>query len=329
MAAIFTRSTRCRGCWAPGASTRRPLGHSLGEYAAACLSGVLSLEQAVSLVALRGRLCDALPPSGMLAVPLSEGVLAQELPPGLSLAAVNGPGQCVVSGALEALEDFAARLRERGVKSKRLPHASGFHSALVEPAMQPLTDLARSMRPKSPAIPLVSNVTGTWLTADDAHDPTYWARHLRHTVRFSSGLELLLEDRERIFVEVGPGQDALHVDAAEPPGGAGAARVAHARRAHGAAAPAARVMNRPCSMPWDSSGPRASRWTGARCAEDGSRRRVVLPTYPFERKRYSLAEKAPRLPRPDVTNERPGRSAVKRCGPPWKPSGRSCSAWTR
>ncbi|WP_375743171.1 amino acid adenylation domain-containing protein [Corallococcus interemptor] len=298
MAAIFTTEyalSRLLGAW--GLHPTSLLGHSLGEYTAACLSGVLSLEQAVSLVALRGRLCDALPPSGMLAVPLSEAVLTQELPPGLSLAAVNGPGQSVVSGALEAVEDFAARLRERGVRTKRLPNASGFHSALVEPAMQPLTDLARSMRPKSPAIPLISNVTGTWLTADDAHDRTYWARHLRHTVRFSQGLELLLEDRERLFVEVGPGQTLSALTLLNPR--AGRERlVLHTLGRHPSPARDEQALLQTVGQLWSAGFP--VDWGEVRGS--GPRRRVVLPTYPFERKRYTLAEKAPRPPRPEVAS---------------------------
>ncbi|RKH73007.1 non-ribosomal peptide synthetase/type I polyketide synthase [Corallococcus aberystwythensis] len=303
MAAIFTTEyalSRLLGAW--GLHPTSVLGHSLGEYAAACLSGALSLEQAVALVALRGRLCDALPPSGMLAVPLSEFVLVQELPPGLSLAAVNGPGQCVVSGELEALEDFAARLQARGMKTKRLPRMSGFHSALVEPAMQPLTDLTRTMQLKSPVIPLVSNVTGTWLTEDDAHDPTYWARHLRHTVRFSAGLELLLEDRERIFVEVGPGQTLSTLTLLNP-------RVGRERLVmHTLGVPTGRrhppesdeqALLQAVGQLWSAGFP--VDWSTVR--GNGPRRRVVLPTYPFERTRYSLADTAPRPSRPEITRE--------------------------
>ncbi|RKH62902.1 amino acid adenylation domain-containing protein [Corallococcus interemptor] len=291
MAAIFTTEyalARLLGTW--GVHPTSLLGHSLGEYAAACLAGVLSLEQAVALVALRGRLCDALPPSGMLAVPLSEGVLTQELPPGLSLAAVNGPGQCVVSGTLEALEDFAARLQARGVKAKRMPNASGFHSALVEPAMQSLTDLARPMRTKPPVMPLVSNVTGTWLNADDARDPTYWARHLRHTVRFSSGLELMLEDRERIFVEVGPGRTLSTLTLLNP-------RVGRERIVLHTLGRDEQALLHAVGQLWSSGLP--VDWGSVRGSSP--RRRVVLPTYPFERKRYSLAENTPRVPKPEVT----------------------------
>ncbi|WP_223642178.1 non-ribosomal peptide synthetase/type I polyketide synthase [Corallococcus sp. EGB] len=302
MAAIFTTEyalARLLGAW--GIHPTSLLGHSLGEYAAACLSGVLSLEQAVSLVALRGRLCDALPPSGMLAVPLSEGVLTQELPPGLSLAAVNGPVQCVVSGTLEALEDFAARLQEKGVRAKRLPNAVGFHSALVEPVMQPLTDLARSMRPKTPTIPLVSNVTGTWLTADDARDPSYWARHLRHVVRFSSGLELQMEDRERIFVEVGPGRTLSTLALLNPRAGRERLVLPTLGVPEGRRHPPEsdeQALLHAVGQLWSAGLP--VDWSAVRGS--GPRRRVVLPTYPFERKRYTLAEKTPRRPTPEVTH---------------------------
>ncbi|MFB1479272.1 amino acid adenylation domain-containing protein [Corallococcus sp. RDP092CA] len=301
MAAIFTTEyalSRLLGAW--GVHPTSLLGHSLGEYAAACLSGVLSLEQAVALVALRGRLCDALPPSGMLAVPLSERVLTQELPPALSLAAINGPDQCVVSGTLEALEDFAARLRARGVRTKRLPSASGFHSTLVEPAMQPLTELARSMRPKTPAIPLSSNVTGTWLTADDARDPSYWARHLRQTVRFSSGLEQQLEDRERIFVEVGPGRTLTALALLNPRAGRERLVLPTLGVPEGRRHPPEgdeRALLHAVGQLWSAGLP--VDWSAVRGT--GPRRRVVLPTYPFERKRHTLAEQAPRPPKPEAT----------------------------
>ncbi|RKH29629.1 amino acid adenylation domain-containing protein [Corallococcus praedator] len=268
------------------------MGHSLGEYTAACLSGVLSLEEAVALVDLRGRLCDALPPSGMLAIPLSEGVLAQELPADLSLAAVNGPGQCVVSGTVEALESFAALLLSKGVRSKRLPRASGFHSALVEPAMQPLTALASSMDPKVPGIPLVSNVTGTWMDAATARDPAYWARHLRHTVRFSRGLDLLLEGRERILVEVGPGRVLSTLALLHPQAGTHrlvlpTLGVPVGRRT----APESDEQSLLCAVGhlWTAGVP--VDWSAMRGGV--SRRRVSLPTYPFERKHYSLAKKEP------------------------------------
>ncbi|MCY1044450.1 amino acid adenylation domain-containing protein [Corallococcus sp. bb12-1] len=269
------------------------MGHSLGEYTAACLSGVLSLEEAVALVELRGRLCDALPPSGMLAVPLSESVLAQELPDDLSLAAVNGPGQCVVSGTQGALESFATLLLSKGVRTKRLPRASGFHSALVEPAMAPLTALASSMSPKAPGIPLVSNVTGTWMDAATARDPSYWARHLRHTVRFYRGLDLLLERREQLIVEVGPGRILSTLALLHPQAGS------HRLILPTLGVPEGR-RTAPESDEQSLLGAVGHLWTAGVPVDWSvmrggvSRRRVPLPTYPFERKRYSLATTEPR-----------------------------------
>ncbi|TSC22976.1 non-ribosomal peptide synthetase/type I polyketide synthase [Corallococcus sp. Z5C101001] len=294
MAAIFTTEyalSRLLGVW--GVRPSSLMGHSLGEYAAACLAGVLSLEQAVALVSLRGRLCDALPPSGMLAVPLPEDELTQALPVGLSLAAVNGPGQCVVSGALEALEDFAARLQEKGVRSKRLPRSSGFHSVLVEPVMEPLTALARSMTPNAPAIPMVSNVSGRWLTEDDARDASYWARHLRRTVRFADGLELLLEDRERILVEVGPGRTLSTLASLHP--GAGRERLVVPTLGVPAGRRQPRESDEKALLDavgqlWSAGVP--VDWSGPRGA--APRARGALPTYPFERKPYALGRPEPR-----------------------------------
>ncbi|RYZ40917.1 MAG: amino acid adenylation domain-containing protein [Myxococcaceae bacterium] len=294
MAAIFsTEYALARMLLAWNVQPTALMGHSLGEYTAACLSGVLSLEEAVALVELRGRLCDALPPSGMLAVPLSESVLVQELPADLSLAAVNGPGQCVLSGTVEALDAFATRLLSKGVRTKRLPRASGFHSALVEPAMQPLTALASSMDPKVPGIPLVSNVTGTWMDAATARDPSYWARHLRHTVRFYRGLDLLLEGRERILVEVGPGRILSTLALLHPQAGS------HRLILPTLGVPVGR-RTAPESDEQSLLGAVGHLWTAGVPVDWSAmrggvpRRRVSLPTYPFERKRYSLAAMQPR-----------------------------------
>ncbi|RKH46569.1 non-ribosomal peptide synthetase/type I polyketide synthase [Corallococcus sicarius] len=300
MAAIFSTEyalSRLLGSW--GIRPAALMGHSLGEYTAACLAGVLSLEEAVALVGLRGRLCDALPPSGMLAVPMSPGVLAQALAAGLSLAAVNGPAQCVVSGTLDALDTFAARLDARGVRSKRLPLPGGFHSVLVEPVMKPLTALAATMDPRAPVIPIVSNVTGTWLGADDARDPGYWARHLRQTVRFSSGLELLLEDRERIFVEVGPGRTLSTLTLLHPQVGQERQVLSTLGVSQGRRDPPEtdeQALLGAVGQLWTAGVP--VDWSAMR--DEAPRRRVPLPTYPFERQRYSLEEQPSRASREPV-----------------------------
>lgn len=182
------------------------VGHSLGEYAAATVAGVLPLEGALALVARRARMLDELPGGVMLAVPLSEAETRPLLGDALDLAAVNAPGSCVVSGPEEAVAALEAVLAERGTVSRRLPTTHAFHSRMLLPVLPRFTALLAEMALAAPEIPVVSNVTGTWLGADEARDPAYWGRHLVGTVRFAAGAAELARDPERVFVEVGPGQ---------------------------------------------------------------------------------------------------------------------------
>jgi acyl transferase domain-containing protein len=180
------------------------IGHSLGEYTAAVLAGVLTLEDALALVAARARLLERLPASAMLSVGLSEEEVTPLLDPGLSLAAINGPAQAVVSGDVEAVERLHERLAERGVRVRRLRLSAPGHSALVDAIAAEFAEATRGISADRPSIPCVSNATGTWLTDDEALDPSYWVRHLRATVRFGDGVATLLA-RARIVLEVGPG----------------------------------------------------------------------------------------------------------------------------
>jgi phthiocerol/phenolphthiocerol synthesis type-I polyketide synthase E len=181
------------------------IGHSLGEYTAAVVAGVLTLEDALALVAARARLLERLPPSAMLSVGLSEDEVTSLLAPGLSLAAINGPAQAVVSGDVEAVERLHERLTERGgVRVRRLRLSTAGHSALVDAIAGEFAEATRGISTERPSIPCVSNVTGTWLTDEEALDPSYWVRHLRATVRFGDGVATLLA-RARIVLEVGPG----------------------------------------------------------------------------------------------------------------------------
>lgn len=180
------------------------VGHSLGEYTAAVLAGVLTLEDALALVGARARLFERLPPSAMLSVGLSEENLTPLLGPGLSLAAVNGPSQAVVSGDVEAVETLHERLSELGVRVRRLRLSTAGHSSLVDAIAGDFAEVTRGISPGRPSIPCISNVTGTWLTDAEALDPSYWVRHLRATVRFGEGVAALLT-RARIVLEVGPG----------------------------------------------------------------------------------------------------------------------------
>ncbi|HKH46743.1 MAG TPA: type I polyketide synthase, partial [Thermoanaerobaculia bacterium] len=158
------------------------LGHSLGEYVAACLAGVFSLETALRLVTLRGRLMQSLPPGAMLSVSLSEEDLRPLLDAETEIAAVNAPDRCVATGAPEAIERLRERLAARGVEARPLPVERAFHSRHVEPILAAFIEEVRRARPAAPQIPYISNLTGTWVTAEQATDPAYWGEHLRRTV---------------------------------------------------------------------------------------------------------------------------------------------------
>jgi phthiocerol/phenolphthiocerol synthesis type-I polyketide synthase E len=197
------------------------IGHSLGEYTAAVLAGVLTLEDALTLVATRARLFERLPPAAMLSVGLSEEDVTPLLDSGVSLAAANAPAQSVVSGSVETIESLHERLAERGVRVRRLRLTTAGHSSLVEAIAGEFAETTRRISVERPSIPCISNVTGTWLTDDEALDPCYWVRHLRATVRFGKGVTTLLT-RARIVLEVGPGT-TLSTLVRQAPGAAGLA----------------------------------------------------------------------------------------------------------
>ena len=181
-------------------------GHSVGEYVAACLAGVFSLADALSLIAYRGRLMQALPKGEMLSVMLTAEELEPYLSSDLSLAAVNGPSQCVLSGTAEAVEVCEALLIAREVKCRRLHTSHAFHSRMMEPVLEPFARRVAQMEINAPSIPYLSNLTGTWVKAEEVKDRSYWARHLRETVRFGDNLRELSGDGRRALLEVGPGR---------------------------------------------------------------------------------------------------------------------------
>jgi phthiocerol/phenolphthiocerol synthesis type-I polyketide synthase E len=180
------------------------IGHSLGEYTAAVIAGVLTLEDALALVAVRARLFERLPPSAMLSVGMSEEEVTPFLDPSVSLAAVNAPSQCVVSGNVDAIESLHERLAELGVRVRRLRLSTAGHSSLVDAIVDEFAEATRGISVERPSVPCISNVSGTWLADDEALDSSYWVRHLRATVRFGNGVATLLT-RARIVLEVGPG----------------------------------------------------------------------------------------------------------------------------
>jgi acyl transferase domain-containing protein len=182
------------------------LGHSMGEYVAACLAGVMALEDALQLVLLRGRLFEATAPGRMLSVPLAEGALRELMPTGVDIAAVNAPELCVASGPRTLIEELEATLAARQIECTRVRIDVAAHSSMLEPVLDEFRRFCRTIALRPPAMPFLSNVSGRWITADEATDPDYWVRHLRSTVRFADCLDTLRAGGERVLLEVGPGR---------------------------------------------------------------------------------------------------------------------------
>ena len=182
------------------------IGHSLGEYTAACLAGVMSLEDTFILVAARGRLFETLPRGAMLSVGLSADEAASRLPGEISIASINQPDLCVVSGPVEAVDVLERSLVGEGVECRRVFIDVACHSPMVAPILDEFGAIARSISTAPPRVPLISNLTGTWMPSGEALDPGYWVEHLRSTVRFTEGLGEFTGDPSRIFLEVSPGR---------------------------------------------------------------------------------------------------------------------------
>jgi phthiocerol/phenolphthiocerol synthesis type-I polyketide synthase E len=261
-------------------------GHSLGAYAAACIAEVCELPAAVAMVAARGRLLEDLPAGAMIAVSLPEAELAGSLPPGLAIAAVNAPDQCVLSGPREAVDEFADVLERRGAEVRRLRITAAAHSVLVEPVMARFAETVAGLQLRPPALPMLSDHTGHWLTGEQACDPAYWAGHLRSTVRFGDALaELLTAENRHALLEVGPGGTLTSLARRHP---------AH-RRAdllltslpHAAAGePEAGRLLDTAGQLWQAGW--EPDWAGL---ADGERPgRVPLPTTPFQRLRFRISE---------------------------------------
>ncbi len=263
-----------------GVRPQAMIGHSIGEYVAACLAGVLSLEDALSLVAVRGYLMQEMPAGSMLAVPLAEREVQQLLSAPLSLAVVNGPSLCVVAGPTEAVEALDHQLAKRGVECRRLHTSHAFHSTMMDPIVGAFTRYVQRTTLNPPQIPYLSNVTGTWITVAESTDPGYWARHLRQTVRFAEGVHELLKDQDRILLEVGPGQ-TLSTLAKQSGGMQGRVVLASLHKPRDQQGDAPFLLNTLGQL-WLAGVSIA--WPGFYAHE--RRLRVPLPTYPFERQRY-------------------------------------------
>lgn len=257
------------------------IGYSIGEYVAACLAGVFSLEDALFLVAERARMIDTLPVGAMLGVPLPEDEIRPLLDATLSLCASNGPALSVIGGPAEAIEILEQQLTEQRVAFRRLQTSHAFHSHMMEPILERFEEQASRIRLRPPQVPFISNVTGTWITAEEATDPAYWARHLRQTVRFAGGMQELLNKPGRIVLEVGPGQSLGTLARQHTAKHAGQVVLSSMRDRHDEISDVA-ILLTTLGQLW-LAGVRVD-WQGFYAHE--RRARVPLPTYPFERRRY-------------------------------------------
>lgn len=277
-------------------------GYSLGEYVAACLAEVFSLEDALRLVARRAQLLEEFCERGaMLAVCLPADELAARLPEGVDVAAVNGPLMCVAGGPVAELQHLAERLTREGVACQFVQTSHALHTRWMAPAEAPFRELLETVRFLPPQTPYVSNVTGTWVTPEQVTSPDYWVAHLRQPVLFSEGIRTLLQSRAPAFLEVGIGQTVgslvlQHPSAAARPLVVSSLPAEHDRQ------PEALYLLRSLGRLW-LEGVDVD-WTRFHGGE--RRRRCALPTYPFDRKEYSPAaavfssEPAPVPPTPDA-----------------------------
>ncbi|WP_166484056.1 type I polyketide synthase [Streptomyces rhizosphaericus] len=265
------------------------MGHSVGEIAAAHVAGVLTLPDACTLVAARGRLMQAITAKGAMAALQADADEAAELLAGmedrLDLAAVNGPSSVVISGDHDAVHATAATWRERGRKARLLKVSHAFHSPHMDTMLDELRAVASGLTFSVPAIPIVSNVTGRLATAAELATPDYWARHVRHAVRFLDGVHTLLDAGVTTFLELGPDapltamtRECLAARPGPAPGRPRPAAVAALRRdrpeARTFAAAMAQAYVRGAEVAWD------------RACAGHPRQRVPLPTYAFQRDRY-------------------------------------------
>ncbi|WP_149830555.1 non-ribosomal peptide synthetase/type I polyketide synthase, partial [Streptomyces tailanensis] len=271
------------------------IGHSLGEYVAACVAGVFSPADGLRLAAERGRLLSELPDAGLMAAvaaPEDEVLAALESHRDqVSVAAVNAADRVVISGAREAVLAISAAFKERGTRVRRLEMPSPFHSPLIEPMLPEFRKVLESVRYATPRVPLVSCTTGGQVPASEPLGPGHWLAHLRRPVRFADGLATLARQGCAVFLEVGTRPTLSRLGPRAVPG-AGLTWVPgldpDTDDQHAVAAALGALYTRGADVDWS-------------IVADGPRQRVTLPTYPFERQRYWMDDAAPELARPAVS----------------------------
>jgi acyl transferase domain-containing protein len=287
------------------------LGHSVGEYVAACIAGVFSLEAGLQLMARRGKLMQALPLNGGMAAVLAGVTTVERViePYGerVAIATLNGPQNTVISGLTEDLKQILDSLATQGIEAKLLKVSHAFHSPLMDPILQPLAQQINQLNPQVPHIPFVSNVTGRFLTPGETLDGDYWQRHTRQTVRFADGLTALQQSGYTLFLEIGPqpvlssmGQQCLTAD--------NLTWLPSLKRGQDdwttLLKSLATLYVQGVAIDWASFD-----------QPYGYRRLPLLPTYPFQRQRYWVDLVTPKLLSPVTTSDRlaPGNEEQNGC----------------
>lgn len=282
--AIFTVEYALANLWMSwGIEPRFMLGHSVGEFVAACLAGVFSLEGALQLIAARGRMMQALPRGAMLSVRLNEAEIRPLLNERLSLAAVNSPSLCVIAGPVGDVAELENELTRRDIVHRRLHTSHAFHSAMMDPILEPFTAEVRKIQLNPPKTPYVSGVTGNWITKEEATNPLYWARHFRETVQFAKGIAHFREREDCILLEVGPGN--VLTTLARQHAAKSAEQIVVSSLTDGAPQISESVAIQQ-ALGWLWLGGVQPTWVNFHGKP--KRRRISLPTYPFERKRFWL-----------------------------------------
>ncbi|MFG6107531.1 SDR family NAD(P)-dependent oxidoreductase [Leptothoe sp. EHU-05/26/07-4] len=288
--AVFVIEYALSALWQSwGINPTAMMGYSIGEYVAACLSGVLSLEDALTLVAKRARLIQDLPNGAMLAVPLPEQKVHPLLSEKISLSAINGSSACVVAGETEAIDALAEQIMSQGIACRRLATSHAFHSHMMESIVPSFTEIFRNIKLNTPQIPYISNLTGNWITAEQATDPNYWVQHLCQPVRFADGVTVLHQQQHSVLLEVGPGQtlSSLALQCLGTQKNQVTDILSSLRHAYDRQSDTAFLLNNLGQL-W-LSGIEID-WLSFYSNE--RRHRLPLPTYPFERQRYWVEPQA-------------------------------------
>lgn len=270
-----------------GISPKAMIGHSIGEYVAACIAGVFSLEDVLYLVANRGQMMQQLPAGAMLSVPLSPQEIKAFLTPEIDIAVINEPSRCVVSGTITTIEKLQKLLTSKNIESRLLHTSHAFHSQMMEAILKQFTEIFNKVSLNSPQIPYISNLTGTWITQQQATNPEYWVQHLRKTVRFSQGLETLFNESqftESIFLEIGPGRVLTSFAKKHPqksPSQLIFTSLPHPQENHSDSAFVLHTLGNlwltGMEINWNAVYPPESHY------------KVILPTYPFQRQSYWIS----------------------------------------